>query len=227
MRLGIFNIVLLGVFSISHSFADIPEVKKTPTIEVRVLRVPAFQSIMKSTPQEGEGVSGVVMGGNVTAYFPEGLDILETSIDKDYSEIKQLIKDKISTYPCSCSEFIQINPYSEEDVDFNPITGLYDRFELHDTIFRRGFIQDEYSLYVSPIITNKHNLILILNFEVHKGQLTAEDLHEPQNSLEKELFNQALEMSVDKTLLVGFAPPKIEGSSRGAAYWLIFSLKNY
>ncbi len=143
MRLRIFNIILVGIFSISHSFSDIPEVNKKPTIEVRVLRVPAFQSIMKSTPQVEEGVSGVVMGGNV-----------------------------------------------------------------------------------SPIITNKHNLILILNFEVHKGQLTAEDLHESKNSFEKELFNQALEMSADKTLLVGFAPPKFEGSSRGSAYWLIFSLKN-
>lgn len=226
MRLRIFNIILVGLFSISHSFAAIPEVNKKPTIEVRVLRVPAFQSIMKSTPQVEEGVSGIVMGGNVTACFPEGLDILETSSDKDFSEIIQLIKDKISSYSCSCGEFIQIDQYSEEDIEFNPITGLYDSFELHDRIFRRGFIEGEYELRVSPIITNKHNLILILNFEVHKGQLTAEDLHESQNSFKKELFNQALEMSVDKTLLIGFAPPKLEGSSRGSAYWLIFSLKN-
>ena len=147
--------------------------------------MPAFQSIMKSTPQVEGSVSGSVIGGNVTAYFPEGLDILETSSDKDFSEIKQLIKDKISLYPCSCGEFIQIDPYSEEDMEFNPITGLYDSFKLHDRIFRRGFIEGEYELCVSPIITNKHNLILILNFEVHKGQLTAEDLHESQNFFKK------------------------------------------
>ncbi len=226
MGLRVFNIILAGMFLSFHSFSAIPEVNKKPTIEVRVLRVPAFQSIMKPTPQVEGSVSGVVVGGNVTAYFPEGLIILETSIDKDYSEIIQLIKDKISSYPCSCGEFIQIDPYSEEDINFNPLTGLYDRFELRDIIFRRGIIIGEYWLYVTPIITNKHNLILILNFEVNKGQLTAQDLHEPQNSFEKELFNQALEMNVDKTLLVGFAPPKLEGSSRGSAYWLIFSLKN-
>ena len=226
MRLGIFDIVLVGIFSISHSFAAISELNKKPTIEVRVLRVPAIQSIMKPTPQVEGSVSGVVMGGNVTAYFPEGLDILETSIDRDYSEIIQLIRDKIFSYPCSCCEFIQINPYSEEDLEFNPSTSQYDSFELHDRIFRRGFIEGEYELCVSPIITNRHNLILLLNFEVNKGQLTAEDLHESQNSFEKELFNQALEMSVDKTLLVGFTPPKLEGSSRGSAYWFIFSLKN-
>ncbi len=226
MGLRVFNIILAGMFLSFHSFTATPEVNKNPTIKVRVLRVPAFQSIMKSTPQVEGSVSGVVIGGNVTKYFPDGLDILETSSDKDYSEIIQLIKDKISSYPCSCGEFIQIVPYSEEDIDFNPITGLYDRFELHDRIFRGGFIDGEYGLYVSPISTNKHNLILILNFEVHKGQLTAQDLHESQNSFEKELFNQALEMSADKTLLVGFSPPKFEGSSRGSAYWLIFSFKN-
>ena len=227
MRLEIFNIVLLGVLSISSSFAAIPEVNKKPTIEVRVLRVPAFQStIMESTAQVDGSVTGSVMGGNVTAFFPEGLDIIETSLEKDYSEIIQMIKDKISTYPCSCGEFIQINPYSKEEIDFNPTTGLYESFEFNKRFFRRGFIQGEYKLRVSPIITERHNLILILSLELHKGQLTAEDLHEPQKSFEAELFNQALEMSADKTLVFGFAPPKLDGNSRGSAYWFIFRLKN-
>jgi len=211
MGLGIFHIILVGIFSLI-------------TIEARILRVPAFQSIMKSAPQVEGGVSGAVIGGNVTASFPEGLIILETSSDKEYSELIQLIKDEVSAYPCSCGEFVKIVPFAKKDIDFYPIEGLYDRIELQDTISKRGIIIGEYWLYVTPITTNNHKLIL--NFKVNTSQWTAQALHEPKHSFKKELINQALEMSVDKTLLVGFAPPKIEGSFRGSAYWLILNLKN-
>ena len=224
MGLSVLNIILVGMFSFIHSSIAIPDLNKDITIEVRILRVPAFQSIMKSAPPVEIGVAGVVIGGNVTASFPEGLVILETSSDKEYSELIQLIKDEISSYPCSCGDFVSIIPYAKKDININPITGLYDGFELQDPIFIRGIIVGNYLLSVEPIITNNHNLIL--NFEINESHFTAQALHEPKNFFKKELFNQALEMGVDKTLLVGFAPPKLEGSSRGSAYWLIFSLKD-
>ncbi len=157
MGLGAFRIILVGLFSLI-------------TIEVYILRVTAFQSIMKSTTQEEGGVLGAVIGGNVTASFPEGLIILEASSDMEYSGLIQLIKSEISSYPCSCGEFVKISPFARKVIGFSSITGLYDRLELHNTISKKGFIVGEYWLNVTPITADNHKLML--NFNVNISQWT-------------------------------------------------------
>ena len=227
MRLGGFSFILVGMFSFIHFVISNPELNKKPTIEVKVLRVRAFQSTMKPTSQvEGSGgmVIGAVMGGNVTAYFPEGLVILETSSDSENKEIIELIKDEISSYPCSCGELIQIVPYAKKDIAFDQRIGLYDHFVLKHSITMRGIIIGEYRIRMQPIAIKRQTFML--NFEVDEEYSIFQALHDHKKSSVSERFNQAIELHEDNTVLVGYTPPRFVDSPRSSAYWFIISLKN-
>ena len=93
MRLGNFYIVLLGIFSISHSFAVISEVNKTPSIEVRVLRVPAFHEI-KIVNLEGKYISShLVHIENPLKYYVIGdsFYLFSAKLDRSFTKLEFIL----------------------------------------------------------------------------------------------------------------------------------------
>jgi len=222
--MGISSVLLISFLSFTHPFGNLPVQDNVGTIEIKVFRVEPFQSrVISGGSLEDGGVWSTVVGGNVTAKFPDGYIVLKASSKADNQEIIRLIKKKIASYPCSCGDFVQVGGYSNFIMEFDPKALKYKRFEFHNYI-HDGIIIGEYSLFVEPIIVN--NQVVLLSFEVQENQVTAQALNEPTKYFKEELFNQVMEMGRDQILIVGFTPPKTKSGFRGAAYWLVFSMKN-
>ena len=156
------------------------------------------------------------MGGNVTASFPEELVVFEASSDRNYDELINLIKDRISSYPCSCGDFIEITPHAKYNVTLDSSTMRQFIYEVHDWINGQGEYWLNFSIY-----TNEHEIFL--NFLCEAIYYDSLILDKRGRIFRKELFNRTIEMNLSQTILIGFAPPKAQNGYRGSAYWFIIS----
>ena len=137
--------ILLGVLSLIQPSIDLPALNKRVTIETRVYRIPAFQSFMIFSGLGEKGsIIGNMYGGNVTATHPEGISIIRTASSKSEDEALQLIKEEISSYPCSCGDSVQIIPIDRHVISADLRTMNRTLFEWHDMIPGRRSHAGEY-----------------------------------------------------------------------------------
>ena len=210
-----FNLVLLGLFIVTQLSTDFPGCSEKITIETRILRIPAFQSKMSGggTLEDGR-VWGVVMGGNVTRNFPEGITVFEAPSDREDHEYVRLIKDKVSSSPCSCMDFIQIATWKRFHVELDSSAAGQKVCEIHERISGRG----EYWLHFA-VDTDQEEVFLSFQFEAIYYDSLKFDIGE--RIVREELFNRTIPLIRGQVLLVSFAPPKSKDGSRGSAYWFV------
>jgi hypothetical protein len=224
MGAGAFQVILVGLFSLIHPVFATSLQNNETAFEIKILIVPAFQSRMISGGSlEGGDVFGTTIGGNVTGHFPEGYVVLRASSNAGYRELIQLIKKKISSYPCSCGDFVQISGYANHFIEFDPVTKRYKRFEFHDYNHDR-ILTGKYFLFIEPIFVSKKKIWL--DFEIRENICTAQANHEPEKYFKEELFDRVVEMGKDQILLVSFTTPKFDSKYRGSAFWFIIRVKN-
>lgn len=223
MGYNIVNLFVAGLLSFLQPLISSPLIKKEITVEIRVFLIPAFQSFpVFSATHEGGGVIGSSFGGNVTASFPEGITVLRTASNKTRNELARLIKDKISTYPCSYGDFIAIKPHSSHHIALNRLLLGQNIYELHNMITGRRSIAGEYWFSVQPLYVENQEILINFNGSaIYYGSLK---FTESGRIAKDVLFNQAIEMNLDETLLVGFSPPKAEDGSRGTSFWFTFTV---
>lgn len=217
MGIAAFNFVLLGLFIGTQLSNDLPRRIGKITIETRVLGIPAFQSKMAGGGVLEDGrVWGVVIGGNVTRNFPEGITILEAPSNRKDQEYVRLIKDKVAAYPCSCGDFIQINTWRRYIVTLDSGADGHKITEIHEKINGRG----EYWLHFA---INTVETEVFLNFLCEAIFYDSLKFDERGRILREELYNWTIPLILDQTILIGFAPPKDKNGDRGSAYWFVIS----
>ena len=209
------NLVLLGLFVATQSYTELPGRSEKITIETRVLGIPALQSKMAGggTLKDGR-VWGVVIGGNVTRNFPEGITVLEAPPDREDQEYVRLVKNEVSAYPCSCGDFIQIATWRRFIVTLDSSKDGHKITEIHEKISGRG----EYWLHFT-IDTDRQEVFL--NFLCEAIYYDSLKFDERGRIVREELFNRTIPLIRDQALLVGFAPPKARDGGRGSAHWFV------
>lgn len=215
MGAAVLNLVLFGLFTVLEPPTGILRQNKYITLDIRILVIPAFQSKMVGgKSKEGGGVSGGLFMGNVTTNFPEGIVVLEAPSCPENKGLVRLIKERVSSYPCSCAGFLQIIPFKTLNVILDSNTSGYAVYEIHEQIPGRG----EYWMYFS-IDTDQQEILLNFLCEA----IFYDDLifNEKARVLRKELFNRTITLNSDQTLLIGFAPPRGKNGIRGSAYWFV------
>jgi hypothetical protein len=222
---------ILGTLILHHLLVDMSvvilsisglAVQNEPIIlENTILVIPAFQSKMISGESHADGsLSGRLMGGNVTANFPEDLVVIGASLNLSEMGLIKLIKDKMSSYPCSCGEFLEIDMYDRKKVTLKPNSIRHNIFEKHNWISHKKStaLSGEYWMDLS---INSVQQGIFLNF-ICEAIFYNSLIHDEQsNLLRKEITNQTIEMNPEETILIGFAPPKGKNTHRGSAHWVI------
>ena len=211
------------LFSIS-TFINTTGQDENYTMGIKIFRILAFQSKMVAGKGEGGLFMGALVGGNVTASFPDGFIVFKTTQTNDNLELIQLIKQRISSYPCSCPDFTEFDSYSKHEIQINPNKIKQDSFEFHNKFFRAGLISGEYWLYVTPVTVNNHNIIL--EFELLVQDYNSLELCEDGSIGKKERLSQRIEIEANQTLLVGFREPSADERYKSSVYWLTFT-KNH
>jgi len=211
---------LLGLFIATQSYAEFPGRSEKITIETRVLGISAYQSKMAGGGILKDGrVWGVVIGGNVTRNFPEGITVLEAPPDREDQEYVRLIKNEVSSYPCSCGDFIQMATWKRFIVTLDSSKDGQKISEIHEKISGRG----EYWLHFT-INTNQQEEFL--NFLCEAIFYDSLKFDERGQIVREEIFNRTIPLIRDQALLVGFAPPKARDGGRGSAYWFVVRKRN-
>lgn len=215
MGMAAFNLVLLGLFIATQPSLCHPGQDKRITIEIKILIIPAIQSKMLGGGILEDGrVWGVLIGGNVTMNFPEGIIVLEARSDREDQDFVRMIKDRISSYPCSCGDFIQIDPWKRFYVTLDSSTMAQKVYEIHDKIQGRG----EYWLHFA-IDTDLQ--VVSLNFLCEAILYDSLKFNKRGRIVRAELFDRAIPLIQDQAILVGFTPPKPKNGYRGSAYWFV------
>ena len=191
------------------------------TIGIKIFRILAFQSKIVAGKAEGGLLMGTVIDGNVTASFPDGYIVLKTTQTNDNLELIQLIEQRISSYPCSCPDFTQVDSYSKHEIQIDPNKIKHDSFEFHNKIFRGGLISGEYWLYVTPVTANNHNAIL--EFELLVQDYNSLELCRAGCIEKIQLLCRQIEMEANQTLLVGFREPSGDERYKNSVYWFTFT----
>ena len=215
MGLAAFSLVISAFFIVTQSSSELPKHDEQITIEVKVLVIHALQSKVADggTLEDGR-VWGIVIGGNVTMNFPEGIVILEAPSDQKDHEYVRLIKDKVSSHACSCGDFIQIETWKRFYVPLDPSTTRHKIYEIHERISGRG----EYWLHFAIDTDQKE---VILNF---LGEAIFYDFlkfNKKGRIVREEFLHRTIPFIWGQALLVGFSPPKAKDGDRGSAYWFV------
>jgi hypothetical protein len=215
MGIAVFSLVLMGLFIATQPSLCLPGKDKRITIEASILITPAIQSKMLGggTLEDGR-VYGVLIGGNVTMNFPEEIIVLEAPSDREDQEFVRLIKDRISSYPCSCGDFIQIDPWKRFFVTSYSSTMAQKVYEIHDKIQGRG----EYWLHFA-IDTDLQ--VVYLNFLCEAILYDSLKFDRSGRISREELFDRTIPLIRDQALLVGFTPPKPKYGYRCSALWFV------
>ncbi len=215
MGIAGFNLVLTGLFLVTQPPTGLPGQREKITIDTRVLVIHALQSKMVGGKVLEDGrVAGWLFTGNVTKNFPESITVLEAPYDREENEFVRLIKERVSSYPCSCGDFIQIVPWRRFNVALDSSTIGHKVYEIHERICGRG----EYWLNFS-IDTDQQEVFL--NFLCEAIYFDSLKFDERGRIVREELFDRTIPLIWDQALLIGFAPPKSKDGGRGSVYWFV------
>lgn len=185
---------------------------------VKILQVPAFQSVTRSVPstqaKEGEvpAVLGIRTGGDVTQDFPDGIFMFETEILQNEEELIRVINDKTSTiFPVA----VNILPAAD-------ITYLIDRETFETTFFYEK---------IHPLPPLDEPLSLDYDLQVQAFPFSGKDeaaavkikfsaKYKANHGEKKLLLDQIIGVKSTRKLVVGF--PSDNDHGRGTIYWLTF-----
>jgi len=186
----------------------------------KVYEIPPYQSKIVSAVQNKDGsVSGAVIGGNVTASFPDGVLILDAYFDKDLPDnaVKEAIRTKLR-WPCGEAQpsVVGINYLGKHEFVFN--TGAVQKDEDFQSVVIAGSGVNIRLLSIVPLLLKEKDLIIKIRFEAgsrNKG-------NPPPVGL---LIERTLNLDLSRILLVGFPSRDLNPLSRGAVtvYWLVLS----
>jgi len=208
---------LLVIICIDAAFA-----KNVVRVFAKLYQIPPFQSTIVSAVQNKDGsVSGAMIGGNVTASFPDGVLILDGYFAKDLPDnaVKEAIRGKVRWL---CGEALP----SGVGIDY---------LDKHEFLFETEAIQrggDFQSaviagsgiinrlLSIAPLLLTEKDFVIKIRFEADFRNIS----NPPPVEL---LIERTLNLSLSRILLVGF--PSKEGNPRNreavSVYWLALSVQ--
>ena len=165
---------------------------------------------MKSYPTKEGGIRGEVIGGNVTASFPDGIVLLESDLYQNNLDIVKFIKEKVKF--SGLGEKVKISSIGAWSVGIPKnleayLEELKRKKEKENVGIQYVKRYEPYVLAISPLFVQKGEVILRIKF----------------HNFEK-LLNQTIAVKLSRTLLVGF-PSHVMGR-REAIYWLVFSFED-
>ncbi len=201
----IINNFLVLFFLISTAQIGMPPEDEYQNLRVRVFRILPFQGSVKSYPAKEGGIRGVVSGGNVTAFFPDGIVLLETDLYQNDEDLVRFIKEKVKFSGLGEKVKISKVEHSNHTITKDRYIAIKENEEgkaVHLT--RYG----QYLLSIRPLsIEGRREVILSVEFRNHE-----------------KLLDQTIGVRFSKTLIIGF--PTNEKGSRGTVYWLALSFED-
>lgn len=199
---------------------DIAFAQNAVRIFAKVYEIPPYQSKIVSAVQDKDGsVSGAMIGGNVTASFPDGVVILDAYFAKDLPDngIKEAIRGKVR-WPCGEAQpsGLGINYLGKHELVFN-VDAIQRGQDFQPAVIAGSGVNIRL-LSIVPLLLTEKDLIVKIRFEAgfrNIGNLSPVEL----------LLERILNLDLSRILLVGF--PSKDGNPRiresVSVYWLALS----
>jgi len=209
-KIKIIDCFLVLFFLILVNQVGMPLEDEFLNLKVRVFRIQPFQGGVKSYPTKEGGVRGEVSGGNVTAFFPDGIVLLETDLYQNDEDLIKFIKEKVKF--SGLGEKVEIFSIGAWSLGIPKNLEAYleelkrkEEKEVDSTVYVKSY--EPYLLSISPLLVQRGEVILRVVF----------------HNFER-LLNQTIAVKLRRTLLVGF-PSHVKGR-REVAYWIVFSFED-
>lgn len=188
----------------------------------KLYQIPPFQSTIVSAVQNKDGsVSGALIGGNVTASFPDGIVILDAYFAKDLPDgaVKEAIRAKLR-WPCAEAQpsGLGINNYYLDKIEFVFNIDAIQKGKDFQSEATRGSGVHYCRLSILPVLLMEKDLIIKIRFE--EG---TRNIGNPPPA--EVLIERTLKLDLTRILLVGFPSKDGNPRYRGAVtvYWLALS----
>jgi len=206
---------LLVFICINAAFA-----KNVVRVFVKLYEIPPFQSTIVSMAENKDGsVSGAMIGGNVTASFPDGVLILDGYFAKDLPDnaVKEAIRGKVR-WPCGEAQpsGVGINYLDKHEFVFD--IGAIRRGEDFQSVVIAGSGISYRLLSIASLLLTEKELVIKIRFEAGFRNIG----NPPPVEL---LIERTLNLDLSRILLVGFPSKDGNPRHRGAVtvYWLSLS----
>jgi hypothetical protein len=206
---------LLVVTYIYAAFA-----KNVVRVFAKLYEIPPFQSTIVSSVQNKDGsVFGAMIGGNVTASFPDGLLMLDAYFAKDLPDnaVKEAIRGKVR-WPCGEAQpsGVGINYLDKHEFIFD-IRAIQRGEDIQSVIIAGSGVFYRL-LSIAPLFFTEKDLVIKIRFEAGFRNLG----NPPPVEL---LIERTLNLDLSRILLVGFPSKDGNPRYRGAVtvYWLALS----
>jgi hypothetical protein len=208
---------LLVIICIDAAFA-----KNVVRVFAKLYEIPPFQSTIVSAVQNKDrSVSGAMIGGNVTASFPDGMLVLDAYFAKDLPDnaVKEAIWEKVR-WPCGEGQpsGVGINYLDKHEFLFE--TEAIQRGEDFQPVVIAGSGDFYRLLSIAPLLLTEKDLVIKIRFETGFRNIS----NPPPVEL---LIERTLNLSLSRILLIGF--PSKEGNPRHrdavSIYWLALSVQ--
>lgn len=216
-QIKISTFFLLVITCIDAVFA-----KNVVRVFAKLYEIPPFQSTIVSAGQNKDGsVSGAMIGGNVTASFPDGVLILDSYFAKDLPDnaVKEAIRGKVR-WPCGEAQpsGVGINYLDKHEFVFD--IGTIQRGEDFQSVVIAGSGVSYRLLSIVPLLLTEKDLVIKIRFEAGFRNIS----NPPPVEL---LIERTLNLDLSRILLVGFPSKDGNPRYRGAAtvYWLAVSAR--
>jgi hypothetical protein len=214
-RTRILVFFLLVVICIDAAFA-----KNVVRVFAKLYQIPPLQSTIVSAVQNKDGsVSGAMIGGNVTASFPDGVLILDAYFAKDLPDnaVKEAVRGK-ARWPCGEAQQsgVGVNYLDKHEFIFD--IGAIQRREDFQSVVIAGSGVFYRVLSIAPLLLTEKDLVIKIRFEAGFRNIG----NSPPVEL---LIERTLNLDLSRILLVGF--PSKDGNPRYrgdvTVYWLALS----
>jgi len=188
-------------------------------VYLKIYEVPAYQSILSGEKTENGGLKGTMIGGNVTATFPDGIVLLDSDLGKDASDsiVEDYIKSKVLF---GCREIVSILPVAKHKFELNPLSLESKRIKEELSDFKGNGLN--YEIKIKPQFISDNEIILSLQFikemeRIKPFELLAFGKYEREFE-RKMILNQTFGFKLFKNYFIGFLDHS--GKSKGNVYWI-------
>jgi len=197
--------------------SDAAFAKNVVRVFAKLYEIPPFQSTVISAVQNKDGsITGTMIGGDVTASFPDGVLILDAYFAKDLPDnaVKEAIRGKVR-WPCGEAQpsGVGINYLDKHEFVFD--SEAIQRGEDFQSVVIAGSGVSYRLLSIVPLLLTEKDLVIKIRFEAGFRNIG----NPPPVGV---LIDQTLNLDLSRILLIGF--PSRDGNPRyrGAVtvYWL-------
>lgn len=201
---------------------DVAFAQNAVRVFAKVYEIPPYQSTIVSAVQNKDGsVSGGLIGGNVTASFPDGVVILDTYFAKELPDnaVKEAIRTKLR-WPCAEAQpsGLRIDNYYLDKHEFVFDVEAIQRGQDFQSAVTTGSGVYFRRLSIAPLLLTEKDLTIKIKFDA--------GLRNVGNPPPVEvLLERSLNLNFSRILLVGFPSKDGNPRYRGVAtvYWLALS----